>query len=84
MRNLERFWQSSLLSKNPNALFPPKPSIILFALSYLQNDVNVAFRGLSIGHLVISLFGLSDDNMEKAKELQVVEQTLMPHLEGVL
>lgn len=34
--------------------------------------------------LMISLFGLSDDNMDKGKELQVVEQTLMPHLEGVL
>ena len=28
MRNLERFWQSSILSKNPTALFPPNPSII--------------------------------------------------------
>ena len=28
MRNLERFWQSSLLSKILNALFPPNPSII--------------------------------------------------------
>jgi len=27
---------------------------------------------------------LLDDNMDKGKELQVVEQTLMPHLEGVL
>ena len=26
MRNLERFRQSSILSKNPSALFPPKPS----------------------------------------------------------
>ena len=29
MRNLERFRQSSILSKNPSALFPPKPSINL-------------------------------------------------------
>ena len=28
MRNLERFWQSSILRKIPNALFPPNPSII--------------------------------------------------------
>ena len=28
MRNLERFRQSSILSKKPTALFPPKPSII--------------------------------------------------------
>ena len=28
MRNLERFQQSSILSKNPSALFPPKPSIV--------------------------------------------------------
>ena len=34
--------------------------------------------------LMIWFFGLSDDNMDKGKELQVVEQTLMPHLEGVL
>ena len=27
MRNLERFWQSSILRKIPNALFPPNPSI---------------------------------------------------------
>ena len=27
MRNLERFWQSSILRKKPTALFPPKPSI---------------------------------------------------------
>ena len=26
MRNLERFWQSSILRKTPNALFPPNPS----------------------------------------------------------
>ncbi|XP_020614019.1 rho guanine nucleotide exchange factor 11-like isoform X3 [Orbicella faveolata] len=40
-------------------------------------------RALGLG----SLFGdhqLEDDNMDKGKELQVVEQTLMPHLEGVL
>ena len=29
MQNLEQFWQSSLLSKIPNALFPPNPSIVL-------------------------------------------------------
>ena len=28
MRNLERFRQSSILSKKPSALFPPKPSIM--------------------------------------------------------
>ena len=28
MRNLERFRQSSILSKKPTALFPPNPSII--------------------------------------------------------
>ena len=28
MRNLERFRQSSILSKKPSALFPPKPSIV--------------------------------------------------------
>ena len=28
MRNLERFRQSSILSKKPSALFPPKPSIL--------------------------------------------------------
>ena len=31
MRNLERFWQSSFLSKKPNALFPPHPSINVYA-----------------------------------------------------
>ena len=29
MRNLQRFWQSSILRKIPNALFPPNPSIIV-------------------------------------------------------
>ena len=28
MRDLERFQQSSILSKNPTALFPPKPSVV--------------------------------------------------------
>ena len=28
MPNLERFWQSSILSKKPSTLFPPRPSII--------------------------------------------------------
>ena len=28
MRNLERFRQSSMLSKKPSALFPPKPSVM--------------------------------------------------------
>ncbi|XP_074634912.1 rho guanine nucleotide exchange factor 12-like isoform X1 [Acropora palmata] len=40
-------------------------------------------RALGLG----SLFGdqhLTDDDMDKAKELQVVEQTLIPHLESVL
>ena len=42
MRNLERSWQSSLLSKKPNALFPPKPSITLIEKkgkdrSFLEN-----------------------------------------------
>ncbi|XP_066025356.1 rho guanine nucleotide exchange factor 11 isoform X2 [Pocillopora verrucosa] len=40
-------------------------------------------RALGLG----SLFGdhqLEDDNMDKGKELQVVEQTLMPHLEEIL
>ena len=32
MRNLERFRQSSILSKNPTALFPPKPSIIVMCV----------------------------------------------------
>ena len=27
IRNLKRFWQSSILRKIPNALFPPNPSI---------------------------------------------------------
>ena len=30
------------------------------------------------------LFFTTDDNMDKGKELQVVEQTLMPHLEEIL
>ena len=30
MRNLKRFPQSSILSKKPSALFPPKPSITVF------------------------------------------------------
>ena len=30
------------------------------------------------------LFFTADDNMDKGKELQVVEQTLMPHLEEIL
>ena len=33
-------------------------------------------------YIIISI--TADDNMEKGKELQVVEQTLMPHLDGVL
>ena len=36
MRNLERFWQSSILRKIPNALFPPNPSIVQIRWPMLQ------------------------------------------------
>lgn len=56
--------------------------IIFFASIYWQ----IQILHVEVVHwtLMISLFWLSDDNMDKGKELQVVEQTLMPHLEGVL
>ena len=34
MRNLKRFWQSSILHKIPNALFQPNPSIIIITLLF--------------------------------------------------
>ena len=44
MQNLERFRQSSLLSKKPSALFPPKPSIItMYNLLRQKNMVLAIF-----------------------------------------
>ena len=40
MQNLERFRQSSILSKKPSALFPPKPSLNSSQVSpYQQAEV---------------------------------------------
>ena len=47
MRNLEHFRQSSILSKNPTALFPLKPSIRLFALDFYVAIVDSAFGLIS-------------------------------------
>ena len=41
MRNLERFQQSSILSKNPSALFPPKKCILQVTASSLEGFVGV-------------------------------------------
>ena len=44
MRNLEHFRQSSILSKKPSALFPPKPSILedIMVASECDNSNDVA------------------------------------------
>ena len=39
MRNLEHYQQSSILSKKPSALFPPKPSIRTGFVNALQTIV---------------------------------------------
>ena len=50
---------------------------------YIKNDINAHVEVIHWTFTDFN-FGLSDDNMDKGKELQVVEQTLMPHLEEVL
>ena len=36
MRNLERFWQSTILRKIPNALFPSNPSIVVASETFCE------------------------------------------------
>ena len=52
IRNLERFRQSSILSKKPSALFPPKPSIFRNTMIMWSEELYVVVKfpfGFTLG-----------------------------------
>ena len=90
MRNLERFRQSSILSKNPSALLPPKPSILIIMRKKCGNlnfgPACVTIRSAQIGHVTCS-FSQTEQlyfEMNHTEELSTVGNQLKKYMRSLI
>ena len=85
----KRFLLLSFLSQRKTTHYLFMVEIWLLSIHLIPNLPAVLLHKIIVYCFILLSFSLqlilfADDDMDKAKELQVVEQTLIPHLESVL